>query len=338
MWWAKPEMKRTLNFLAKVAVSTLLLWLCYRRVDVAGLRSQLGTIRWSWVALFFALLASNTLLASLKWRLLLAADGIRQPLRRLFASHLTGAFFSLFLPSTIGGDAYRIADIGHHSARTANTAASVLVDRLTGFIALATYGLLFPLLMRDLIPNWSNRFLLLPGAAMALLLGGGVVLVEQRLLRLLVSWLPVRIGAPVMRILDKILSSVKVYASRPLLWVYCMVLSFIFQFFAIAAVYSLSRALGLGLALLPFCCFVPFITLMEMIPISIFGVGLRDKGYVWFMEAVGRSRADAASLSILYVAVTLAYVALGGIIFVLRRQRSRNMADVAAGCKSPTAP
>ena len=159
-------MKRTLLFVAKAAVSAVLLILLYRRVDLIALREQLRHAQPIWLALFFLLLAANTLISSLKWRLLLAADNLIQPLGRLFASHLTGSFFNLFLPSTIGGDAYRIADIGRHTSGTARTAASILADRLTGFLALALYGLVFSFVSRGAIPNWNDRFLLLPAVAL----------------------------------------------------------------------------------------------------------------------------------------------------------------------------
>jgi uncharacterized protein (TIRG00374 family) len=319
-------MRRRLFLLAKLLVSAGLLWLLYRRVDLAALRAQLRGTRPAGLAAFFLLLAANTLLSSLKWRLLLAADGIRQPLGRLFASHLTGAFFSLFLPTTIGGDIYRVADIGRHSARTLNTAASILADRLMGFMALAVYGLVFPLAARRAMPGWNSRFLLLPALALAGLTAAAAVLRKRRLLRRLAAPLPPRLRPRAARALETLADSIDAYARAPAVWIGGMGISFVFQFNAILAVFSLARALGLDVGLLPCCCFVPFITLMEMIPVSIFGIGLRDTGYVWFLTSLGRTPADAAALSLLYVSATLVYVSLGGVIFICRNSRATRKA------------
>jgi uncharacterized membrane protein YbhN (UPF0104 family) len=317
-------MRRRLLWLLKLVFSLGLLWLLYHRVDIGELRAQLADVNSWWLGAFFLALAANTLLSALKWRLLLAADGILQPVKRLFASFLTGSFFNLFMPSTIGGDAYRIADIGVHSGRTANTAASILADRLTGFLALAICGLVFPFFTiatrPEAIPNWDNRFLLLPATALVALSAVTLALLEQRILRWTVGLLPGKIGSPVTAVLDKILTSVKAYAHAPKAWLGSLALSFLFQFLANTAVFSLSRAMRLDIPLISFFTFIPFITLMEMIPISIFGIGLRDTGYVWFMRAVGKSDADAAALSLLYVVATVVYVSLGGLLFVLRRQ------------------
>ena len=82
-----------------------------------------------------------TTLSALKWRLLLLSDHIDIPLIKLVVSYLIAAFFNLFLPSNIGGDSYRIYDIMQKSGRGASTAASVLADRLSGFVALACLSL-----------------------------------------------------------------------------------------------------------------------------------------------------------------------------------------------------
>ncbi len=306
-------------FLAKAAVSLGLLALLYRRVDLHSLATQLAGVRPGWVAACLALLYLNTLISTVKWRLLLAADGIHLSLGTLMASHLIGSFFNVFLPSTIGGDVYRLVDIGRRSARTANTGASIFADRLSGFLALACYGLVAAACARQYIPD--ARLMLLPLAACGGLAAVAFVVWQQTLVRRLVGWLPARLQGRVDRLLDPFLASIRVYGRQPGVLARMLAISFWFQFNAILAVYCLSQALALGVPLLPFAFFVPFITLMETIPVSVFGVGLRDTGYAWFMASVGRGRAEAAALALLYVAVTLIYIAQGGVLFAVRRRR-----------------
>ena len=98
-----------------------------------------------------------------------------------------------------------------------------------------------------------------------------------------------------------------------------MSLSFVFQFSVIVAVYLLGRALELGVPFFYFCMFVPLISLLEAVPVSIYGIGLRDSGYVFFLTQIGRTREEAAALSLLYVAATLVYSAAGGVILIFRR-------------------
>lgn len=311
--------RRQLLFLVKAVISLGLLALLYRRVDLYALGAQLGRVRAGWLVACFGLLYLNTLISTLKWRLLLAADGIHVPLGTLLSSYLIGSFFNVFLPSTIGGDVYRLVDIGRRSARTANTGASIFADRLSGFLALACYGLVAAVCARQYIPD--ARLMLLPLMACGGLAAAAFVVWQQTLVRRLAGWLPVRIQGRVDRLLDPFLASIRVYGRQPGVLARMLAISFWFQFNAILAVYCLSRALAQGVPLLPFAFFVPFITLLETIPVSLFGVGLRDTGYAWFMASVGRGRAEAAALALLYVAVTLIYIAQGGVLFALRRRR-----------------
>ena len=312
-------MKRRLVSLIKLAFTLLLLALLYSRVDRTVLSDRLRAIRWEWVGIFLVILLVNSALSALKWKVLLAVDGIHQSFQSLLCSYLIGSFFNVFLPSTIGGDAYRIADIGKRSARTANTAASVMADRLSGFLALALYALLFPLVARRYIED--SRLLLLPVVAFAGLLAVAFVLWEQALLHRMARLLPGKIHAKVEKVLDALLGSIRAYGRSRNVMLSIIGISFLFQFLAITAVYCLGRAIGLELPWLPYGFFVPFISLMEMIPISVFGIGLRDTGYVWFMQSVGKTTADAAALSVLYVAATVAYVSFGGLLYMGRALR-----------------
>ena len=69
--------------------------------------------------------------------------------------------------------------------------------------------------------------------------------------------------------------------------------------------------------------------LLEAVPISINGIGLRDAGYLMFFTAVGLAGrgADPATasgtLSLCYMAFTLAYACGGGLLFLRRLFASR---------------
>ena len=135
-------MKRTAKTALKLAVTALLLFLLYRKVDGRAFADALRGIRWGWVPPFFAIALANMWISSLRWSLLLRSDGVDIPVRKLFASHWIASFFNFFLPSNIGGDVYRIADVGRKSGSAMGSLASVFVDRLCGFLALSLMGFL----------------------------------------------------------------------------------------------------------------------------------------------------------------------------------------------------
>ncbi len=55
----------------------------------------------------------------------------------LLGAYLAGQFANNFLPTTVGGDALRIAQLGRRIGSYSQASASVFVERLTGFLALS---------------------------------------------------------------------------------------------------------------------------------------------------------------------------------------------------------
>ena len=246
-------MKKHLTLLAKLLVMTGLLAVLYRHVDFAAFRAALAGLVWGWLPLIYALFLLNTTLSARKWQLLLRADGVRAPLGSLLASYLIGTFFNLFLPSSIGGDSYRVVDASRHGG-AAKSFASVFADRLTGFLAL-------------------HRFL----------------------------------------------DSLAGYHADRALLARVFGISLLFQMLAIVIIFCISQAMAWTVPFIYFCIFVPLITLGEALPISIFGIGVRDSLYVSFFAQGGASREQSLALALVYVLITIVYSLLGGVLFLLRK-------------------
>jgi hypothetical protein len=317
-------MKRLAKTALKLAVTALLLFLLYRKVDGRAFADALRGIRWAWVPPFFAIALANMWISSWRWSLLLRSDGADIPVRKLFASHWIASFFNFFLPSNIGGDVYRVADIGRRSGSAVGSLASVFVDRLCGFLALSLMGFLFPLLGLRLVPAENRGLLLVPLAVFLGFLCVAALLWQQGIVRFLARALPGRLRAKVERLLDTFFSSVSAYLRRPRTLAAAFGLSLAFQFLVLVAVWTVCRALSIPVSLAECCVFVPFVCLLEAVPLTVNGIGLRDTGYAMFFAAVGLAgrgadpAASAAALSLCYMAFTLAYACGGGLLFLRR--------------------
>jgi hypothetical protein len=198
----------------------------------------------------------------------------------------------------------------------------VFADRLSGLLALVVLGLVFSLAGIRFLPD--PRVVLLPASFCAAILAVVWALrAETPVERVLAVTRLDRVGA-VRRVLAKFLGALRIYRSAPGLAARVMALSFAFQASIIISIWLLSRSLGLEIPFLYFCVFVPVISVVEALPISIFGLGVRDASYVFFFGQVGVPRVEALSLAVLYVILSLVYGALGGVVFALRgRSRAR---------------
>lgn len=319
-----PKLAKTL---LKIAVSAGLMCILYSRLDWSDLAEKLrgADIRWLGLSLCFMFL--NTAVSAVKWGVFLRVDGLHQGFASLWCSYITASFFNLFLPSTIGGDAYRIADIGGRTGEHTRVAASILADRASGFFALSLYGCGAALLVRSLVPAWQWWFPLPSFAALAALSVLGVSICSSQLADFVVRLIPgAQLRGRIVSLAAKISGALRLYAGKPSVAVAAIALSFLFQLNLILAVWAITKAIGLAFPLPVFFLFLPIKTFIEMIPLSVFGLGLRDLGYGIFTKAMGLGStavACAALVSAAEVLLTVLYSSLGGLVFAIRSRQCK---------------
>ena len=141
------RMRKHWLLILQVSLSVLLLW---RIFGHPALRSEavrvLGEADPVWLlgGLFTALLTE--FLCAIRWWLMLRIFGVPIGFGRTCAFAGAGLFFSLGLPGSGGGDAFRILYVMRlHPARKLRAAISVLADRLCGLFALLL-TVVFPVL------------------------------------------------------------------------------------------------------------------------------------------------------------------------------------------------
>lgn len=307
-------MRRYLLVLFKGAVSISLILFLYRKTpleQITGLLSQIDVRYLLPIALLFFI---NTLISARKWQLFLQADDIRLPLWGLTVSYMSGTFCNLFLPTNIGGDSYRIYDIARQSRQTARSAVSVFADRLSGFVALVIFSFVSSLFVASAFG--SLTFLIIPSLLMVVFLLMAAALIKQEPVRKALQVTGLTRSTKIMRLSDKFFASVSRYQADKGLFYRVMLLSFLFQFSVILVVYLMSKALGADIAFYYFSAFVPIITLMEALPISIYGIGVRDYGYVYFFSQVGMGALQTRSLALFFMAAAVCYSLIGGLFFL----------------------
>ena len=62
--------------------------------------------------------------------------------------------------------------------------------------------------------------------------------------------------------------------------------------------------------------FHPLVSVLSAIPLSVAGLGIREAGYVWFLQRQGVGGDAAAAFGILWFAVLLASSLTGGLVYL----------------------
>src|SRR5919199_5891892 len=100
-----------------------------------------------------------------------------------------------------------------------------------------------------------------------------------------------------------------------------MAIGFLFNLLLIAINYLVARALGQNLALGYFFLFVPIISTLLLLPISLNGLGVREGAYVLLFASAGVSSATAASMSLAFWAITVSAGLIGGVLYAAQGAR-----------------
>jgi uncharacterized membrane protein YbhN (UPF0104 family) len=270
-----------------------------------------------WLAVMLALLAFGRFLNGLRWYLLLR--GVEPSVRygEVMRIFFLSSFLGQFMPGVVGMEAIRVVALGRSIRNNALAFASILVDRILGFFSLVLVVLLA--LWLDPLPDVN-----LPAAVnYAALIGlvalvlGSIVLITPALRGPFELLMPGPIRRIISPRLHKVYACLDAYRGIPLRVLFVLLLSVLVQFQAIFESYAMARALHLHVDVAYFILFVPVISFLLMLPISIGGLGLREGAYIYMFHTLTQQMtySEAFTLSLIMMFV-VRLASLPGFYFV----------------------
>ena len=129
-----------LNLVLRLSVTAALLAYALKGVDWPKFTALLLQADWRWWAVGLVTGMLVQAVAGVRWAALARPLGFDFSRRFFVWRFFEGMFFSLCLPSSIGGDVIKAYRIGDTTSRRLLAGCSVLADRLTGLSALAVLG------------------------------------------------------------------------------------------------------------------------------------------------------------------------------------------------------
>jgi uncharacterized protein (TIRG00374 family) len=316
--------RKSLGSVLKILVSLGLLVVLLKQVGWREVWETLHRVRLFYLLVMaFALALLGIGVRAYRWKILLDALGMHVSLARLTSLYFVGTFFSDFLPTGVGGDAVRAYEVAQQTEDGAGAVGTVLVDRATGLLMLflmASMALLFG--YRLVGSQVVGVILLLTVAGW-----GGSILLMRRDWPLRVSpslrrWLE---GLRLLRWVDKVRQVQGVYdavhacGSRAI--AAALGVSFVLNLLLIAINYLIAVSLGVQVSLWYFLLFVPIISFLLVLPVSVSGWGVREGGYVYLFAQAGVAAPVALTMSILFQSLQLALGLIGAVIYIAEGMR-----------------
>ena len=321
-------MKKTISTSLRIFISLALIFVLFRKIDFKGTLKVIANLNLFYFTLALVIFFILTILVFYRWKMLLDAHKVDVPLIRALNSFSGGLFLNLFTPSTIGGDLSRSIDLGAHTKRYGVIAATVLLDRLSGFAGLVSVAIVSLIFGHRLIDDFSVYATV--SLLACVLTGVFLILFNQGIYNRLnrsISNPSTSLGispeqsrrAKRGKFLDnfKKLHS-EIYFFRQHRGILCanFLFSIVIQTGASLFSYLILRSLNTRINMLYPLVFNPVITVITTIPISISGLGLRDASSIFFYSKAGVSKDIALAQSLLSFAVIAVLGLIGGIFYV----------------------
>jgi len=264
---------------------------------------------WSWWVGALAVTLAGQVVAGIRWAALARPLGFDFPNRFFVRRFFEGMFFSLFLPTSIGGDVVKAVRIGSSTQLRLLAGCSVLADRLTGLSALGV-------LVGTAVISRENR-LGLP--ATAAVFGGLLMAVVAGFWLALAVLDRVHAALPEGSARDFV-ARLLPYRQRPSVVLLAVGWSFMVQLAGVAAVVLVARSLGVFQPALVWLSVVPQVALWMVLPISIGGFGVRETALEYLLRDYGVATEAGVAIGLLWGVCTLVAGLVGGVLFLLERQ------------------
>jgi hypothetical protein len=325
-------MKKTLLTALQIAVTIGLLWWVFhdpeRRSEMLA-AAKLANVWWlgAGILVFFFC----TIVATARWKILLAVQDINMTWLRTWQLFMIGMFFNLFMLGSTGGDVVKMfLTMREASNNKAAALLSVFMDRVIGMLALIFLSVAFLYFRYDLLNHAEGsstllNLLLWLMAAALLIIVGMFTFSALGWVHYLPQWTPLR-G----RIVE-ISAACHMYAKGWRLTIWAFLVSFPLFGMFFTTFYCAARAFTDQLGIVDIFSVMPIVAVITAIPISVSGIGLRESLFVSLLAPFGVTAAVATLISVTGFLINTLGSLAGGLVFLFYRSsthESINLRDM----------
>lgn len=269
----------------KFVITIMLFYFAFRKVEVKSMLQQLIGIDLFFLISMVAISILTTLIAAYRWSLLIIKKPTLSDIFVFAKSAWSASFYGLFVPTSAAGDVFKwiIIDEKYPKIPKSKLAGSILLDRFVGMTMLVLFGFISQFFARYFgveIPFVIRLgFFVVFGGCIFIY---GLIFSGKTKLLFKIKWLEKlkNIGELVEKENSvQILKCLSVSIISDLLWIW--------------QAWMISQYFGANLSFVEILIYLPTISTILILPISIAGFGAREQLYLYFL---GNSSSSPESL------------------------------------------
>jgi glycosyltransferase 2 family protein len=320
--------KRKLFSIFQASVTIALLFYLAKKVNLGQSVEVMKQVNIFFLVLSILLFLIFLMVGNWRWKILLDARGQKFSYGYLMKIYFVSWFFNNILPTTVGGDVFRVAytvkkDELSGKRSTSPALAAAFVDRFIGFIGLFFFaslasGALF------LSRMGKNPYLLFNIIGFFLLVIILLAVFSDKVHRVF-SWIFARVK--ILNLGEKFeraYSEIKEYRQVKIKLFYSFLLSLIVQALLGLVWFLVAKGISVSTSVLYYFLYIPVIGVITMLPITVGGLGMRENIFVKiFSTVLNVAREKATAISLLYLIVNLIFALIGGIVFLFFRREAQ---------------
>jgi len=324
----RDKKKRIITNILKITVSVVLILILVFKSNIRQVLSSIAGLSAFAVFCIIAVHFSNVFASAVKWKVLLPG----RSLGYLFKIVLEGNFYSTVLPGQLFGEAAKAAKVSTTGEGVQKAVSSVVVDKITGLIALCTLGFVGVIFTKERIPVVFTVGLVIGFALSVLALFAMRIPVLMRLIDRFFAFLarkfPKRSG--LFQKIYEIFETWEEYSKQYKTLALSFLLGIIYQGLIVASCVVIAYFLGIGVSFFDWCWIMAVLSVVLLLPVSFAGIGLREGTIVGLLGILGIGNDPALTLSLILFGLHILAAAVGSVFMVLdMRQKKKGGAGGA---------
>jgi uncharacterized membrane protein YbhN (UPF0104 family) len=300
----------------RIVVAVVLLAYLLASLDWPAVLSRLERMSPAIVGLVIAAYVVQLGVSSWKWLWALRIHGLYIPYVFLTRIYVIGFFLSNFLPTSIGGDAYRVYRTMPPVPPKSRAISAVLLERVIGLLALLVLGFIGAVVLFDAAP--------LARAYVVMAVVCGLVLAAiLRFVRL-----------PQNRWLGPIQENLRLISSARDKWVPLIGISLLFQAQAILIIFALFQAVDANVTLSQVALIAAAAGIAAIVPFSINGLGIVEATFAGTAVAVGVGYEAGLLVALLIRVLVIPLTLLAGLLYAFEPVHLRDLSTSISNVRS----
>lgn len=299
----------------RLVLSIGLIYWAFSRVDVGSLLGELSSVPPWFVAAMIFYSAISMFIGGIRWAVLLIEKPGWKDFWNFTRATYLGGFYSLFFPTMVAGDMIKWLSLTKKYPELSKTklAASALIDRVIGFSAFTLVGFVALVVGKTLNYQFPDMLWWLFSGLAVGVISFYVLVFTIDFDKFFRKW------SDKYRLVAKLLEIVYLLKNENKKRILaCFAISILAEPVWMLPTWFYSLIFGVGISIVQVYLFVPIISLILVLPISVAGFGARENLFLYFFGQLGFADEKILLVSTFGGIIGVLNALLGGLLLLVR--------------------